>query len=91
MSASSNSPGIEKGDDMSESPAGYAKDIKPLFNERDRNHMEFMLDLWPYDDVKGNADAILDSVSNGRMPPRRPMAADQVDIFKQWIAGGCQP
>jgi hypothetical protein len=76
---------------MSQSPVGYAKDIKPLFNERDRNHMEFILDLWSYDDVKGNADAILDSVSNGRMPPGDPWPADRVDIFKQWIAGGCQP
>ena len=91
MSASSDSPGIEEGDNMSQSPVGYAKDIKPLFNERDRNHMEFMLDLWSYDDVKGNADAILDSVSNGRMPPGDPWPADRVDIFKQWIAGGCQP
>ena len=91
MSASSDSPGIEEGDNMSQSPVGYAKDIKPLFNERDRNHMEFMLDLWSYDDVTGNADAILDSVSNGRMPPGDPWPADRVDIFKQWIAGGCQP
>jgi hypothetical protein len=53
--------------------------------------MEFMLDLWSYDDVKGNADAILDAVSNGRMPPGAPWPADKVGIFKQWIDDGCQP
>ena len=76
---------------MSQNPVGYAKDIKSLFNETDRSHMEFMLDLWSYDDVKNNADAILDAVSNGRMPPGQPWAADRVDMFQQWVDGGCQP
>jgi hypothetical protein len=53
--------------------------------------MEFMLDLWSYDDVKNSADAILDSLSNGRMPPGNPWPADKVDLFKQWIQGGHQP
>ena len=47
----------------------FDKDIKPLMTEADRNHMEFMFDLWSYKDVKDNADDIYDSVSNGRMPP----------------------
>ena len=76
---------------MSQNPVGYGKDIKPLFNETDRSHMEFMLDLWSYDDVKNNADAILDAVSNGRMPPGHPWPADRVGIFEQWVDGGCQP
>ena len=50
----------------------FAKDIKPLFTPTDQGHMEFMLDLWSYDDVKENAEGILDSVSNGRMPPDNP-------------------
>ena len=76
---------------MSQNPVGYGKDIKPLFNETDRSHMEFMLDPWSYDDVKNSADAILDAVSNGTMPPGNPWPADRVDIFKQWVNGGCQP
>jgi hypothetical protein len=91
MSTPSNSPAIEEDNNMSQSPVSYAKDIKPLFNEQDKSHMEFMLDLWSYDDVKSNADAILDSVAKGRMPPNNPWPADRVDTFKQWIAGGCQP
>ncbi len=76
---------------MSQGTVSFANDIKPLFTERDKNHMEFMFDLWSYKDVKDNADDILDSVSNGRMPPQGPWPQDKVDMFKQWIAGGCQP
>ena len=76
---------------MSQSPVGYDKDIKPLFTETDRSHMEFMMDLWSYDDVKANANEILDAVSNGRMPPGGPWPADKVDLVNRWIQGGCQP
>ena len=69
----------------------FAKDIKLLFTPTDQDHMEFMLDLWSYDDVKENAQGILDSVSNSRMPPGNPWPADKIDIFKQWIQGGFQP
>jgi hypothetical protein len=76
---------------MSQNPVGYEKDIKPLFTPTDKDHMEFMLDLWSYDDVKNSADEILDSLSNGRMPPGKPWPTDKVDLFKQWIQGGHQP
>lgn len=72
----------------------FAADIKPLFTDVDRSHMSFMLDLGSYDDVKSNADDIYDSVSNGRMPPASaggPWSQEKVDLFKQWIDGGCQP
>ena len=76
---------------MSQGTVSFANDIKPLFTERDKDHMEFMFDLWSYMDVKDNADDILDSVSAGRMPPQSPWPQDKVDLFKQWVAGGCQP
>jgi hypothetical protein len=76
---------------MSQNPVGYEKDIKPLFTPTDKDHMEFMLDLWSYDDVKNSADEILDSLSNGRMPPGNPWPVDKIDLFKQWIQGGHQP
>jgi hypothetical protein len=69
---------------------GFDKDIKPLMTEADRNHMEFMFDLWAYKDVKDNADDIYDAVSNGRMPPGSPWSKDKVDLFKQWMDGGYQ-
>jgi hypothetical protein len=76
---------------MSQGTVSFANDIKPLFTEVDKDHMEFMFDLWSYKHVKDNADDILDSVSNGRMPPNNPWSQDKVDLFKQWVAGGCQP
>jgi len=72
----------------------FDNDIKPLFTEKDRDHMAFMFDLGSYSDVKDNADDIYDAVSNGRMPPASaggPWPKDKVDLFKQWIDGGCQP
>jgi len=72
----------------------FDNDIKPLFTEKDRDHMAFMFDLGSYRDVKDNADDIYDAVSNGRMPPASaggPWPKDKVDLFKQWIDGGCQP
>ena len=74
----------------------FDKDIKPLISEADRDHMLFMFDLWSYNDVKDNADDIYDSVSNERMPPPPPQgdgpwSKDKVDLFKQWMDGGCQP
>jgi hypothetical protein len=76
----------------------FASDIKPLFTAMDRDHMlneVGMFDLWSYDDVKTNANAIYRAVKNGSMPPpgdgedRWP--ASQVDTFKQWMDGGFQP
>ena len=69
----------------------FDKDIKPLMTEKDRNHMEFMFDLWSYGDVKDNAGDIYDAVSNGRMPPGAPWPKDNVDLFKQWMDDGYQP
>ena len=72
----------------------FDKDIKPLMRDTDRDHMLFMFDLWSYGDVKDNAGDIYDSVSKGRMPPGNaggPWSKDKVDLFKQWIDGGCLP
>lgn len=72
----------------------FDSDIKPLFTSTDREHMLFMFDLWSYPDAKSNADDIYGAVSNGSMPPASaggPWTKDKVDLFKQWIDGGCQP
>jgi hypothetical protein len=50
---------------MSTATPSFEKDIKPLFNERDRGSMLSHFDLCSYDDVSQNADAILQSVSTG--------------------------
>ena len=45
-------------------------------------------DLWSYDDVKANADAILQEVETGAMPCDGPWPAGKVDTFRSWLAAG---
>ena len=73
-----------------ESPS-FETDIKPLFREGDRRSMEFAFDLWSYDDVSQNADAILGRLRNGSMPCDGAWPDDQVERFQDWIESGKQP
>jgi hypothetical protein len=48
----------------------WEDDIKGLFNDADISHMKRRgLDLSSFQDVKVNAQEILDAVSSGFMPP----------------------
>jgi hypothetical protein len=69
----------------------YADDIKPLFRERDRGSMKSHFDLWSYEDVVENQDAILETLAAGSMPCDGPWAAEQVELFRNWIAAGSPP
>ena len=66
----------------------YATDIKPLFRERDRGSMLGHFDLWSYDDVVQNKDAILDRLAGGDMPCDGSWPAVQVELFRSWVAAG---
>jgi hypothetical protein len=66
----------------------FAKDIKPLFRESDRDAMMMAFDLWSYDDVSEHADAIAGAVAGGMMPCDGAWPKERVDLFKQWVAGG---
>jgi hypothetical protein len=68
--------------------SSYAADIKPLFRERDRGAMLSYFDLWSYEDVVQNKDAILDSLSDGYMPCDGPWPAEQVELFRSWATAG---
>ena len=68
--------------------SSYATDIKPLFRERDRTSMLSHFDLWSYEDVVQNKDAILDSLSAGDMPCDGPGPAEQVELFQAWVSAG---
>ena len=76
---------------MATSTPSYAADVKPLFRERDRASMTFMFDLWDYEDVRSNADAILASTEAGEMPCDGAWPAEHVQTLRRWIEGGCQP
>jgi len=66
----------------------YAKHIKSLFRQRDRNSMKFAFDLWSYANVRDNADAILGRVRSGTMPCDGAWSAEYVDCFQQWVTAG---
>lgn len=75
----------------------FAKQIRPLFTERDIEHMSFFCDLSSYEDVKANAAAILgrlDGSGGTRMPPDfagGPWPDADVALFAQWIKDGTPP
>jgi hypothetical protein len=79
---------------------GFAADIRPLFTKLDIDHMTSFLDLSDYEDVKANADEILQrlkGVGGAVMPPPPskggdgPWSAERIALFERWIADGCQP
>ena len=47
--------------------------------------MQFAFDLWSYDDVAANAEAILARVRAGTMPCDGAWSEEQVDAFQTWI------
>jgi len=50
--------------------------------------MLHLFDLWSYDDVLANKDAILDQVAAGSMPCDGAWPDERVDVFRSWIADG---
>jgi hypothetical protein len=63
----------------------FERDIKPLFRTKDRDSMMQAFDLFDYDDVVENADAIVGSLRSGQMPCDGAWPAGQVDTLQQWI------
>jgi hypothetical protein len=68
--------------------ASYGADIRPLFRARDRGAMLAHFDLWSYDDIKANADAILGRLAAGSMPCDGAWLDEQVELFRAWLADG---
>jgi hypothetical protein len=73
---------------MSAEPVSFEHDVKPLFRERDRGSMSSHFDLWSYDDVSANADAILGVLEGGSMPCDGPWDAERVETFRRWVQEG---
>jgi hypothetical protein len=75
----------------------FAGDIRPLFTDMDIAHMKnfgVALDDFGYMRDPAHAQKVLDAVSAGRMPPissgESPWSSDNVQLFRDWIAGGYQ-
>jgi hypothetical protein len=70
---------------------GFARDIGPLFTDRDIGAMASRFDLSSYDDVRANAERIYERLADGTMPCYGPWPADNVKRFRTWIATGFAP
>jgi len=73
------------------SVVSYAKDIRPLFREKDVNSMRKVFDLASYDDVRANAEAILGRLKGGSMPCDGAWPTERVEMFRSWMDGGYNP
>jgi hypothetical protein len=62
--------------------------IREMFREKDRQRMEWAFDLWRYEDVKENAEGILERVEAGDMPCDEAWTAEQIETFRSWMQAG---
>jgi hypothetical protein len=77
----------------------YAKDIYPLFTDKDVKGMAWDFDLRSYDTVKSRADLIFNrirGIGGSVMPPppprgEGPWSTAKIDLFGQWVKNGCPP
>ena len=70
---------------------GFEDAIRPLFSDRDRYEMDFVFDLWSYDDVKAHARGILERLVDGTMPCDDPWPDERIALLRAWLDGGCAP
>ena len=63
----------------------FARDIRPLFREKDRDSMLTAFDLFDQADVARHADAIVGALRSGKMPCDGAWPASRVDMLQQWI------
>ena len=77
---------------MQETKLSFEKDIKPLFRELDIESMiPFGLDLSSYQDVRTQAQGILESLSDGTMPCDEAWSDEKIEKFKRWMDEGMEP
>lgn len=83
--------------DEASAPPTFENDIKPYFDERDRDHMNDvgLFDLWLASDVCTNYQRIRNAIQAKRMPIPDPWPDDRIQkflpLFDAWKNGGCQP
>jgi hypothetical protein len=76
---------------MDHDVAAFARDIRPLFSDRDVTSMSSRFDLSSYDDVRANTERIYGRLADGSMPCYGPWPADDVERFRTWIDNGFVP
>jgi hypothetical protein len=70
------------------SQLSFARDIRPLFREKDRESMLKAFDLFDYADVSDHADAIVAELRSGKMPCDGAWPSSQVETVQRWIDAG---
>jgi hypothetical protein len=63
----------------------FRQDIRPLFRPMDVEEMAFAFDLSAYEDVRDNADAIYERLTEGTMPCDAPWREEDLDRFRAWM------
>jgi hypothetical protein len=76
---------------MAPEAVGYARDIRPLFREKDVSSMSNAFDLASYEDVRANADKILAQVSDGSMPCDGAWPEEPVALFARGWTPAARP
>jgi hypothetical protein len=71
--------------------AGFEQDIRTMFREYDQTEMEWAFDLWSFDDVRENAEGILERLVAGDMPCDAPWPEADIEKFRTWIREGMEP
>jgi hypothetical protein len=69
----------------------FARDIRPLFRDRDIQSMQFAFDLASYEDVRTQAEAIYAVLAVGQMPCDGAWADEDVRRFRSWVDSGALP
>ena len=73
---------------MADGTLSFARDIQPLFREDDRDAMDYIFDLWNYQDVRTHAQIILERLEDGTMPCDEEWPEERIDLFRRWINAG---
>ena len=83
---------LKTGHDETHEPSREAVELRnrrqPLFREKDRDAIRGVFDLWDYDDVRDNSDAILTRRGKRQHALRWRVASDRVALFQAWINEG---
>jgi hypothetical protein len=69
----------------------FARDIRPLFSDRDVTSMSSRFDLSSYDEVRAHAERIYERLADGSMPCYGPWPAHDIQRFRTWIDTGFAP
>jgi hypothetical protein len=81
---------MQRGESMAQDIT-FARDIRPLFRDRDVGSMSSHFDLSSYEEVRDNAEPIYERLADGTMPCDGAWPADDVQRFRTWIDNGFAP